>query len=43
MNFEQEAHDCTWMIDQLVKRNLEIQICKFLDLLQEFGLNLFEF
>jgi hypothetical protein len=43
MNFEQGAPDCTWMIDQFMKRNLETQICEFLDLLQEFDLNLFEF
>jgi hypothetical protein len=27
------------MIDQLVKRNLEAQICEFIDLLGEFNLN----
>jgi hypothetical protein len=41
IKFEQ-AHVCTWMIDQLMKRNLKIQICEFLDLLQEFDSNLFE-
>jgi hypothetical protein len=41
-NFEQEAHDCTW-IDGLVKRNLEIQFCEFLELLQEFASNSLEF
>jgi hypothetical protein len=42
MRFEQEAPVCTWMIDQLMKKNLEIQNCEFLDLLQEFDSNLFE-
>jgi hypothetical protein len=37
--FEQEAIVCTWMTDQLVENNLEIQICEFLDFLQEFDLN----
>jgi hypothetical protein len=43
IQFEQEAPDCTWMTHQLKKRNLEIQICEFLDLLQGFDSNLFEF
>jgi hypothetical protein len=43
MKFEQESPDCTWMTDQLMKRNLEIQICEFHDLLQEFDSNLFEY
>jgi hypothetical protein len=38
MTFEQEALVCTWMADQLMKRSLEIQICEFFDLLQEFDL-----
>jgi hypothetical protein len=29
MKFEQEAHVCTWMTDQLMKRDLKIQICEF--------------
>jgi hypothetical protein len=29
MKFKQEAPICTWMSDQLMKKNLEIQICKF--------------
>jgi hypothetical protein len=33
MKFEQEAPVCIWMIDQLMKRNLEIQLCEFLELL----------
>jgi hypothetical protein len=39
MTFEQEAPVCTWMVDQLMKRNLGFQIYEFLDLLQEFDLN----
>jgi hypothetical protein len=26
LNFEQEALDCTWMTNQLMRNNLEIQI-----------------
>jgi hypothetical protein len=46
-NFEQEAPDRTWMIDQLIKGILEFQICEificFLNLLRihlnfDFGL-----
>jgi hypothetical protein len=28
-NFEQEAPICTWIIVQILKRNLEFQICEF--------------
>jgi hypothetical protein len=28
-NFEQEAPDRTWMIDQLIKGKLQFQICEF--------------
>jgi hypothetical protein len=43
-NFEQEAPDHTWMIDQLINGNLEFQIHQFfLDLLPEFAVNSFEF
>jgi hypothetical protein len=43
MKFEQVALDCTWGIDQLTKGSFEFQICEFLDLLQEFDSNSFEF
>jgi hypothetical protein len=43
MKFEQGAIVCSRTIDQLIKRNLETQICGFLDLLQEFDSILFEF
>jgi hypothetical protein len=39
MKFEQEAPDCTWMTNQLMRMNLEIQMCVFLALFQEFGLH----
>jgi hypothetical protein len=31
------------MTNQLMRKNLESQLCEFLDLLQELDLNLFEF
>jgi hypothetical protein len=34
--------DCTWMTNQLMRKNLRIQIYVFLDLFQEFDLNRFE-
>jgi hypothetical protein len=43
MKFEQEAPDCTWMTNHLMKRNLKFQICEFLDLLQKFDSNSFKF
>jgi hypothetical protein len=43
MKLEQGSTVCTWMTHQLMKRNLEIQICVFIDLLREFDLNSFEF
>jgi hypothetical protein len=39
MKFEQEAPDCTWMTNQLMRKNLEIQMYVFLILFQEFGLH----
>jgi hypothetical protein len=39
IKFEQEAPDCTWMIDQLMKRSLKLQICGIIGLLREFDLN----
>jgi hypothetical protein len=39
MKFEKEAPVCTWLTDQLMKRNLEFQISDFIGLLREFDLN----
>jgi hypothetical protein len=35
MKFEQEAHACTWIIDQLMKRIWSYKFESLLDLLQE--------
>jgi hypothetical protein len=29
IKFEQGAHVCTWITDQLMKRKIEFQICEF--------------
>jgi hypothetical protein len=43
MKFEQGAHVCTWIIDQVLKQNLEFQLGEFfLDSLPEFDSDLFE-
>jgi hypothetical protein len=39
MAFGQEALVYTWIADQLMRRSLEFQICKFMDLPLEFDLN----
>jgi hypothetical protein len=39
IKFGQGAPVCSWTIDQLVKKNLKIQIYEFLDLHQEFDSN----
>jgi hypothetical protein len=41
----EEAPDRTWMLDKLIKENVEFQIREFffLDLLLEFAVNSFEF
>jgi hypothetical protein len=39
MKFRENDPDCTWMTSKLMRKNLEIQICVFLALFQEFDLN----
>jgi hypothetical protein len=41
--FEQEAPNYTWMTFQLMKGVWNLNLCDFLDLLQEVGSNSFEF
>jgi hypothetical protein len=43
MKFKQGALVCTWMIDQLMKRVWNSNLCDVLDLLQEVDLNSFKF
>jgi hypothetical protein len=43
MKFAQEAPDCTWITDQLMKEFGVLKLVSFLYLLQEFCLNSFEF
>jgi hypothetical protein len=43
MKFELGSPDCTWKTHQLMKRIWNFKLVTFLDLLQEFNLNLFEF
>jgi hypothetical protein len=43
MKIEQVAPICFQMTHQLMKRNLELKICEFLDFLQEFDSKSFEF
>jgi hypothetical protein len=43
MKFEQEAHACTWIIDQLMKRIWSYKFESLLDLLQELDSTLIEF
>jgi hypothetical protein len=43
MKFGENDPDCTWMTNQLMRNNLGVQICEFIDLLPEFDLNSFQF
>jgi hypothetical protein len=43
VQFRAKTSVCTWMIDEIMKRNFEFQIYEFLDLLHEFGSKSFEF
>jgi hypothetical protein len=43
MQFESGAPVCAWMIFQLMKEFCKFKFVNFLDLLQEFDSNLFEF